>query len=252
MNTSSRLVVANWKLNPGTLSEAKKIFTAEAKGIPRGVTAVICPPALFLGDLMRLRHGNSLFFGLQNVFWESTGAFTGEYSAEMAKSMEVTYAIVGHSERRALGETDAMISSKVVAVLKTGLTAVVCVGERERDEHGAYLPELEKQIKASLAGVVGNLSNLVIAYEPIWAIGKGARFAMSGRDLHETVNFIHKVLHDRFGKTAVSVPVLYGGSVAPENAGALVAEGNVKGFLVGGQSLKPEAFKSILTAVSEA
>ena len=254
MSNARKLVIGNWKLNPATLKEAKKIFTDSTKGIPRGVEVVICPPSLYLSELERLSRSRTVSFGVQNLFWETVGPFTGELSGSMAESVGATFAIVGHSERRALGETNEIVSSKVSAALKTGLKAVLCVGEREHDSYGNYLPELQSQIEKSLTGVAPSLlSSLIVAYEPLWAIGKSTiGGAMTPRELHETVIFIRKVLHDRFGKKALSIPILYGGAVAPENSGVLISEGKVRGLLVGGQSLKPKAFREILQAVAKA
>ena len=246
-------MVANWKLNPSSLAEAKKVLTRGVRGISRGVSVVICPPDLFIEPLRRLSRSRNLSFGVQDVFWENSGPFTGEISPVVARSVGAEFAIVGHSERRALGEGDGIVAKKAAAGLKTGMRVIVCVGEREHDVYGNYLPELERQITASLAAVsLRELPLLIVAYEPLWAIGKGASDAMTPHEVRETVIFIRKVLHDRYGKKALSVPILYGGSVAPENAGRLVVEGEANGLLVGHQSLQPEAFRNILKAVRDA
>ena len=252
MSRVSILLVANWKLNPAKLSDAKKIFSTALKRIPRGVSLVICPPDVFLASLIGTPHARSVSFGVQDVFSENSGAYTGQSSPLLAKNLGADFAIIGHSEKRTLGDTDEVVSKKVTAALKVGLRVILCIGEREHDSYGNYLPELQNQIEKSLAGISSqSLSSLVIAYEPLWAIGKGAGDAMTGSELHETVIFIRKVLHDRYGKKALATPVIYGGSVAPQNAARLLHEGQVAGLLVGHQSLRPEAFREIIQAVSK-
>ena len=163
------------------------------------------------------------------------------------------FAIVGHSERRRLGETDENVSKKVLAALKERITPILCVGEGERDSHGLYLHTLKEQIRNSLSGVSKNsIKKIIIAYEPVWTIGKEAKDAMNADILHQTVILIRKILVDRFGPTGRGVKIIYGGSVAPENAREIVRGGEVDGLLVGHQSLKPESFKKILKEVAKA
>jgi triosephosphate isomerase len=245
-------VVANWKMNPESLSEAKKLFLATKKGALRfsNTKTVICPPAPFLSALSS--KSKNVFLGAQDVFWQTAGAHTGEVSPLMLKSLGVKYCIVGHSERRFLGETDERVSQKIQALLAQSIIPIVCVGEKERDIHGNYLGILENQIKQSLNGLQKNdVSKIIIAYEPIWAIGKSARDAMNPHRLHEMVIFIEKILANLYGRdVARKVTIIYGGSVEPKNVDDLVRDGNVSGFLVGHASLDAKGFVEILKAVS--
>lgn len=244
------LIVGNWKMNPRTIIEARKLFHAvkeDAGGVKAEI--VLCPPAVFIGDLISLASsGKTILLGAQNMFFEEEGAFTGEISAPMLKSLSVKYVIVGHSERRAMGETDEMISQKVRAGVKAGLTVVLCVGERERDTESAYLQVLKSQIIASLDGVPGkSMGKIVIAYEPIWAIGERSAGAVDANALLETIIFIRKVLNDIYGqKIAHSVKVLYGGSVDEKNAGTFLKDGGAGGLLVGRASLQAKKFIEII------
>jgi triosephosphate isomerase len=166
----------------------------------------------------------------------------------MIKGVGADYCIIGHSERRALGETNEIVGRKVRAALRNGLKVILCVGEHERDESGRYLEFLKTELEESLAQAGRKiLSQIIIAYEPIWAIGKSADQSMAPRDVHETSLFIRKILREIFkNESALKIPILYGGSVAPENTEALVRGGNVEGLLVGHKSLVPEHFNEII------
>ncbi len=254
-NVSQKYLIANWKLYPARLAEAKMLAGIAKKRANRcrGVLTVICPPAIYLAELAGRYSSQRLSFGAQDCFFEERGAFTGEISAQMIKDVRGQYVILGHSERRALGETDETVSKKVRAALGAGLTALLCVGERERDDEGRYLAFLDSQLGTALAGLSRQkLGKLLIAYEPVWAIGKGAESAMSPHDVHEISLFIRKVFRERYGeKVAFAVPILYGGAVAPENAAPIVRDGEVQGLLVGHMSLDPKAFGEIMGAFEE-
>ena len=247
---AKKLIVGNWKLNPQTVEEGERIKGISRK-IPKNLTVVICPPAVFLSRFTKKGTKNPLKFGVQDVYFEQSGAFTGEYSPKMVLSVGALYSIVGHSERRVAGETSVTINKKVIAALKAGLTVILCVGEKERDHHGHYLSYLKGQIDDSLLGITKTLvERLIIAYEPLWTIGPQSQGAMEPNDLHETSLFIRKVLHGQFGKSAFKIPVLYGGSVDPVNTARLVKEGNVDGLLVGRESIRPEHFLKIILEVA--
>ncbi|MDP2705145.1 MAG: triose-phosphate isomerase [Patescibacteria group bacterium] len=250
MKKSEKLIVGNWKLNPTSKETAKKTFLSIRKKLAkiRKSKVVICPPFPYLSLLQPLVKGK-IILGAQNVFWENEGAFTGEVGSKILKNVGVTYVIIGHSERRALGETNEIVNQKIKIALKDGLKVILCVGERERDTHGEYLQFLSSQIKQSLDKVQKkSLENVIVAYEPVWAIGKSDSEAITGASLHEMVLFVKKVVSDVYGYSAgMSMAVLYGGSVSPRNAEDILGKGEVDGLLVGRQSLEPEGFGEILS-----
>jgi len=247
MAKRKKIIVGNWKMNPSTLEEAKILFSKVKRASVkfRSVETVLCPPFVYLGAFARPK---GVKLGAQNVFWEIGGKFTGEVSPVMLKSLGCSYVIVGHSERRALGETDEIVSKKIKAVLNAGIRVILCVGESERDQNGAYFEFLKNQIKHSLFGTDrSSLGNLLIAYEPIWAVGKSFKESMQPSDIHETVIFIRKVLSDMYDQaTAASIPVIYGGSVESENIVKVFLDGGVGGVLVGHKSLISDEFISML------
>ncbi|MDP3725920.1 MAG: triose-phosphate isomerase [bacterium] len=244
-----KIIVANWKMHPRTLSEARENFQKikrKADTLTK-VATVVCPPFIFL-DLLSKKATSKCALGAQDVFWQVEGAYTGEISPAQLSAMNVSYVILGHSERRALGETDEIIQKKVKASLEYRLNVILCIGEHERDARGQYLSFLKDQIKKCLFKIPGkHLERLIIAYEPIWAIGAKAKSADTSESFFETAIFIRKVLSDMFGKTtAFNVPILYGGSVNEYNAEGFLKDGNAAGLLVGCASLDPEEFNEIL------
>ena len=251
----AKIVIANWKMNPVTPAEAKRIYAGTVKGATklRGVHVSVCPPFVFLPELAK-GTSKKVTLGVQDVFYEEDGAYTGQTSPKMAKGYKAKLAIVGHSERRALGESNELVGRKARHAIEVGMTAVLCVGERERNEEGEYYTFIKDELEAALIGLKRkDLDKLIIAYEPIWAIGKRAEEALDTRSLFEMVLFIRKVLTERFGRApADRVPILYGGSVKAENAGTFITEGGVDGLLVGSASLDPKQFTQILTAAAAA
>jgi len=253
-NTKTPLVIANWKMNPKTLADAKQIFTGIRKKVQkhRGtVDVAIAATFPFLSDLSRLSPSGAVAIAAQDSFFEVAGAYTGEVSLPMLQSVGVTAVIVGHSERRAAGETDEEVFKDTKAILQHKLTPIICVGEKVRDENGQYFSTIEFQVRAALADVPKTrLSQIVIAYEPIWAIGTGD--TASAEDALEIKLFIQKILTDKYGRAAAQkVRILYGGSVKSKNAEALYTEGEVDGFLVGGASLHPDEFGAIVKTVAD-
>lgn len=244
------LVVGNWKANPMTLDKAKELFVAIRKDARKidDVEVVIAPPFPFLQTINKLSPSGRIGVGAQDVFWEMGGAYTGEVSLSMLQSVGVRYVIIGHSERRALGETDEEVAKKMEIALKHKLTTIVCVGEKKRDRKGDYLDMVRAQVKSLLGAVQSaQLKNLVIAYEPIWAIGTGK--TATPQDAYEMKLFIQKVIADTLDRKAVGkIRILYGGSVKKHNAEELFNEGEVDGFLVGGASLLPQDFCEIAKA----
>jgi triosephosphate isomerase len=250
-----RLVVANWKMNPDTLSKAVRLFAEVKKQAARRarVETVIAPPFPYIASLAG-KAGTAVALGAQDVFWEREGTYTGEVSVPMLASVGASHVIIGHSERRLRGETDEQIARKVAAAVKEKLTVVLCVGESDRDATGGYLSVVEEQLRAACASVPkASLKHLAIAYEPVWAISSGdgkGKTATPG-DVQEMTIFIRKVLTSIYDRpSADRVRVLYGGSVNEDNAAELMDEGMADGFLVGGASLKPLAFASILSAAN--
>ncbi len=250
-----KIVVGNWKMNPTTLLEAQGIFK-KVKNTATKLTStsvIICPPSVYISKFLPAKSGArikpTISIGAQDVSYESQGAFTGEVSALMLKDLGVSHIIIGHSERRTAGETDEMVSKKVSAVLDAGIHPIVCVGENERDIHGLYLETLKNQIKNSLSKVSKKLINhVVIAYEPIWAIG--AKEAEDPAMIEEMTIFIKKVLADIFGQeNTLNTGVLYGGSINFRNAPDIITRGKVDGLLVGRESVNTPGFVEILKAV---
>jgi len=250
MKKNKILIVGNWKMNPDTAEKAKEIFLETKKVVKtlKNTKVVVCPPFIYLSELEKL-NDSKIILGAQDMFWEKNGSFTGEISSEMLKGEG--YVILGHSERRELGETDEMITKKVLAAAKASLRPILCVGENERDIHGEYLHFLRKQLFNSIGKLpIKYLTKLVIAYEPIWAIGKTEEQAMKPADIHETSLFIKKVLAEIYHKKElVSIPILYGGSVSHNNAKEIIKLGEVQGLLVGRESLDPKKIIELLKNV---
>jgi triosephosphate isomerase len=238
-----KLIAGNWKMNKTSadaVALAKDIVFAA--GAQADVDVVICPPFTALEGVATAIDGSLVKMGAQNMHFEASGAFTGEISAPMLRALFATHVILGHSERRSLfAETDEFVNKKVLAALKHQLRPILCVGESLAErEAGATLKVVQTQIEGSLEGVSKELAtNLVLAYEPVWAIGTGktATPAMA-QETHELI------------KSLLDVPVLYGGSVKPENAAELLTQPAVDGALVGGASLEIEAFAAVCRAGS--
>lgn len=252
MKINQPLIIGNWKMNLTVADEAKELFMGIKKAVKRNshATVVVAPPAIFIPELARLSLGSQVSLGVQNIFPEPTGAHTGEISLPMVMSYGVKYCIVGHSERRAMGETDKQVAQKVEAILKQRLTPVVCVGERERDSQGNFFLHIESQIKSVLSVVPKTrYKDVVLAYEPIWAIGTGKTASVD--DVVEMQLFVQKVITKHFGRNVVNqIRFLYGGSVHSGNAEVLYQSRSVNGFLVGGASLKIDEFTKIISATA--
>jgi triosephosphate isomerase (TIM) len=245
---NKRIIIANWKMNPLTEKEAEKLWKGITKNTPplRKTLIVICPPVIYLEKLKKL--SRKVILGVQDAFWGDTGAFTGEVSSEMLYLAGSRYVILGHSERRARGETDRDINKKVKSSLASGLSPILCVGENVRDEEHGYFNYVKDQLEAGLQGVVKNsIKNIIVAYEPVWAISStpGRRDA-SPEDSSEMAIFIRKVLSDKFGREASRVKIVYGGSVNDRDAEGFLRLGGVDGLLVGRASLNAEKFASII------
>jgi triosephosphate isomerase len=244
------LIAGNWKMN-GLLAEGRALTTELMALLNRGVRPfdmLICPPATLLTTIATAARGSVLQMGGQDCHSEIKGAFTGDISAEMLKDAGCSAVIVGHSERRTLhGETDEVVRNKALAAKRAGLTAIVCIGETlEQRDAGKTLSILETQALGSVPEG-SRAASLVVAYEPVWAIGTGR--TPSADDVAAAHAHIRKVLAQRMDNAAAT-RILYGGSVKPENAGALLGLEDVDGALVGGASLKAADFWAIATAVN--
>jgi triosephosphate isomerase len=246
---TKKLIIGNWKMYPASVKDAKAKFTAIKKVGSKltNVQTVICPPLVYVSDLKKLVTGHRVVVGAQNAWFENEGAFTGEVSLAMLASVGAQYVIVGHSERRTMGENDELVNKKVLAGVKAGLTVVLCVGERERDQDGEYMKFIAEQMKSALHGVQKkDLKQIVIAYEPLWAIGKNAIRPASTDDALEVTILIKKTLADVFGKDGSTIAILYGGSVDAKNAWEFLLKSQIDGLLVGRASLDPKVFGEIL------
>lgn len=257
------LIIANWKCNPTTLAEAKRLFNLVRRGAAaiKKTEVVICPPFLYISNLLDAKQtprrvasqSSNLKFGAQDCFWEQKGAYTGEVSPKQLSNLGIKYVIVGHSERRRfLAETDEIINRKLKAVLETRLAPILCIGEtkeeREKEKTEAIL---KKQIELALKKVSGfkfQASKFVIAYEPVWAIGTG-----NPCDIDEAQKMgllIRKIISKIYNrKISQNIKILYGGSVNSKNAGGYVREARLHGLLVGGASLDAKEFIEILKSV---
>ncbi len=247
------IVVANWKMNPATWREAKKLLeaTKEIANYAKNVTIIVAPPAIYIRELRTAHRRGRIAFAAQNAHFEPGGAFTGEISLAQAKDAGVSYAIIGHAERRALGESNDDTRKKVAAALSLNITPILCVGEIKRSSDGAYFNLIKEQVRTGLADVTpAQLKRVTIAYEPVWAIG-GAT-AMSPRDMHEMVIFIRKTAVEMSGEKGMKIKILYGGSVDEANAAAMLREGDVHGLLVGRASEDKEKFTTLINALTYA
>ncbi len=260
-----KIIIANWKMAPSSLKEAKRIFNEIKKTAIKlsKVKTIICPPFVYLSELGHLMSKWTLNvrLGAQDLFYENPpaggGAYTGEISAGMLKNLGVKYVIIGHSERRELGESNEVINKKIKTALVSGLKIIFCIGEKERDSEGEYLNFIKDQINEGLKGIPRKLFNppaggLIIAYEPVWAIGKKGKNADNPENVFQMSIYIRRALLTVVGgKFSRAIPVVYGGSVEPENAEKLLTDGGMQGFLVGHASLIPKDFNKILTIANK-
>ncbi|WP_152439079.1 MULTISPECIES: triose-phosphate isomerase [unclassified Marinobacter] len=244
-----KIVAGNWKMN-GSKDLVQQLVgqvREQVASLDARVEVVVIPPALYVDSVVALC-GSELVAGVQNVSQWQSGAYTGEVSSDMAKDLGCQYALVGHSERRQLfGESDEVVARKIERVLASGLTAVLCVGETlEEREAGSAEQVVASQVQQGLASVAGDQwSKIVVAYEPVWAIGTGK--TATAEDAQAMHADIRRVLAE-MGAPSETISVLYGGSVKADNAAALFAEPDIDGGLIGGASLKAEDFVSICRA----
>ena len=246
------LIVGNWKMNATHLETIQMVQKLSYRLDPsdyQRVDVVVCPPFTALRSAQTVIETDHLQIGLgaQNVFWEDKGAYTGEIAPAMLASLSVSYVIVGHSERRELfGETNEDTNRKVKAVLAAGMTPILCCGETEEErEAGVTEEKIGTQVRAGLAGLTAEqIAGMVVAYEPIWAIGTGR--TASDDDAGAMATFVRETISDIVGDAAESTRILYGGSMNPGNVAGLMAKKDIDGGLVGGASLDPDTFASVV------
>lgn len=244
------MMIANWKMNK-TRDEALNFIYAVNENLPscERVETVVCAPAIVLRDLVK-RQGDNLRIGAQNMHYEENGAFTGEISPIMLQTTGVEYVIIGHSERRQyFNDTDDVINKKVISALKHNLKPILCIGESlEERETGVTNAVLKRQLEADLADVnPEDMENVIIAYEPIWAIGTGKTAKAS--DANDACAYVRSVVRDLYNAAvAEETRVLYGGSMKPNNVDELIAQSDIDGGLVGGASLEPDSFLKLVNA----
>src|SRR3989344_3498736 len=245
---TKKIIIGNWKMNPLTGKEAEKWFASIAKLVKRikNTDIVICAPFIYLEKLKKISRKVAL--GAQDAFWGDVGPFTGEVSPEMLYDIGVRYVILGHSERRTLGENNSDINKKIKGALSAGLVPILCVGESERDENHEYFNIVKTQLEECLAGVSKiSISKIIIAYEPIWAISSTVnRRDATSTDSREMAIFIRKILSDKFGSEAQSIKIIYGGSANEKDAEDFLKNGGVDGLVPGRASLDAKKFSEII------
>jgi len=237
------LIAANWKMNLTTASAREIIRNLEVV-LPGEPELLLCVSATLAGTVLEYAQSKNIGMGLQNMHWAESGAYTGEISAKQVKDAGATHVIIGHSERREMfGEDDAMVNRKVKSAQKHGILPIVCVGESLADREGDRWREvLQNQLAKGLEDV--SPRDVIIAYEPVWAIGTGR--AASPAQVAETMSWISADLRERFGIARMEIQLLYGGSVKPENIAELGCLDGIDGFLVGGASLCHKSLKEML------
>ncbi|NBO42138.1 MAG: triose-phosphate isomerase [Betaproteobacteria bacterium] len=246
---SSKLIVGNWKMN-GSLAANQDLVRAVMAGLSASsCNVVVCAPSVYLSQLQQLATGSALLWGAQDVSAFEQGAYTGELSAAMLREFGVRYAIVGHSERRQYhGETDAVVATKAQRALAAGITPIVCVGETLAEREAGHTEDVVKRQLAAVIHTNGHcISEIVVAYEPVWAIGTGKTASP------EQAQQVHALLRGQLNAASAHperIALLYGGSMNAANAASLLAQKDIDGGLIGGASLKPVDFLSIVAAAS--
>lgn len=243
------LIAANWKMHK-TTQEAKSFMSELLPKVAdvKDRDILICPPYTMINAVDEGRDGTSILLGAQNMYFEEKGAFTGEIAPQMLKELNCEFVILGHSERRwVFGETDELINKKVIAAFAHGLIPVLCVGEKLEEREKKMTDQvILNQMEKGLKGVSEEfISRLVIAYEPVWAIGTGKN--ATTKDAKDAIALIREFVHSRYGADAAAkVRILYGGSVKPENVKSYMEQEGIDGALVGGASLQPDSFVALI------
>ena len=251
---ATKLIVANWKMNPGSAVKAEEIIN-EIKNKSKNfsdVRLIVCPPFVYLNEVSSaISSSKKILLGAQDVFIGQGVSHTGEVGVELLKKAGVKYIIVGHSERRATLDSDEAVKAKMLGSLKEGFKVILCVGEKERDEHGNHYHEIKRQLEDAIIKLPKKLiKNLIVAYEPVWAIGRPENEAIKPDQLHEITIYIKRLISDVLGAEAVKkVKILYGGSVTKNNFKEIVEKGNVDGLLIGRESLKVDNFVELIKEI---
>ena len=244
------VIAGNWKMN-NDLKESQKLII-ELKNLLQNeklnCDVIVCPPFTSLSEASKLLNGSVIKLGAQNMYFEDNGAFTGEISASMLKSVGCEYVIIGHSERRHIfGESDEVINKKIKKALSAGLKPIFCVGELlEERENGTTNDVVKRQILKGLEGITANeMKNIIVAYEPVWAIGTGKTASPAqAQEVHEFIRDLIEI--DYSLEVANDLVIQYGGSVKPDNANELISQKDIDGALVGGACLKADSFLGII------
>jgi len=252
ISKSKSLIVANWKNTPDSYREAKKNFDLikKTKIDSKKIIPVICPSVIHLPEIKKSYSGTVYNFGSQDVHFEDKKPRTGEISIDQLTDLGIQYCIVGHADHRELGEDNFTVAQKISNLIDKKITPILCIGEIDRDAQGQYLRFVEQQLIESLSKIKkSDLDKIVIAYEPVWAIGTGKK-SITTHEIHQMVIFIKKILTSKFDKKiAMNMAILYGGSVDPENAKDILNNGEVRGLLIGRASANPHSFIEILKSI---
>jgi triosephosphate isomerase len=246
-----KVIAGNWKMNKD-LHQSQKLVSEIINGLGKDTKAevIVCPPFTSLSEVNSLLKGTQIKLGAQNMYYEESGAYTAEISADMLKSVGCEYVILGHSERRVIfNETDELINKKIKAALAKGLKSIFCFGELlEQRENDETMQVVSRQVEKGLEGVSAEqMKNVIIAYEPVWAIGTGK--TATPQQAQEVHSFIRELVAKKFSASvAENLIIQYGGSVKPENAGELLSQKDIDGALVGGACLKADSFLGIIAS----
>ncbi len=253
MKSDKKLIVANWKANPDTLKLAKSYLNETKKFAKKfkNVEVVVCPPVIFLESLKA--SSKPAILGSQDFFPEPNGAHTGSTGYSALLETKIKYAIIGHSERRAMGEDNIFINKKVKTALAVGVRPILCIGEAKRDPNLEYLGLLKLQLTEGFKDVPkSRVKDVIVAYEPVWAIGENAKRDAKPSEVEEIVILIKRIVGDIYKTSSVPpVKIIYGGSVSTNNAEDILKTSGVDGFLVGRASLTPKLFGEIIKITSE-
>jgi triosephosphate isomerase len=251
--TKKLLLVGNWKMYPRTVKEASVLIATTKRTLheTRNFDVIVCPPALFIGDLPKKNKIARLHYGIQNIHTEIEGPYTGEISATQAKDAGVKFALVGHAERRAMGESDDVVAQKAFSAVMSNISPIICIGESVHDAGGQYLQILSAQLLSAISKVPQQArTRILIAYEPVYAIG--ASQPPAPHDIHQNLLFIKQTLIKECGASvARKIRLLYGGAVTAETVGEMIATiPELDGFLVGRASADPLKLKELMKAMS--